>query len=417
MVRMPGYGSCFWADRTSARQRPTYKSFRGTDTADVVIIGGGLTGCAAAHVLAGAGYDVVLLEAERLGGGSTAGSLGAILPEPDASFLSVEATLGRGVARNAWKESRRAALDLAAALRKLPAKRELAPSDLVLASRTPDEVAELRREQAVRKKAGLDAPVLPARAIERELGTDAEMAFRSRGGFVFDPVRAALAMARAAAGAGARVFERSPVTRTRFNRKAATVVLERGRIETELVFVATGEPGRLFSQLRRHVRRLEGYAVATAPLTAEMRRQAGRREAVVCEPGEDPRWLRWLPQDRALFAGMPGKPLSARQPRQRERRRVQRAGELMYEFSVRYPAISGLPADWAWDFPVVATPDGLPWIGPHRNYPFHFFALAFGWHGDALAWWAARAALRALRGQSRKEDDTFGFARYLGGRS
>jgi glycine/D-amino acid oxidase-like deaminating enzyme len=85
----------------------------------------------------------------------------------------------------------------------------------------------------------------------------------------------------------------------------------------------------------------------------------------------------------------------------------------MYELSVRYPEISGLPARWSWDVEVVTTPDGLPWIGPHRNYPFHFFAMAFGWHGDGLAWPAARAALRYFTGAARREDDVLGFARYL----
>jgi glycine/D-amino acid oxidase-like deaminating enzyme len=85
----------------------------------------------------------------------------------------------------------------------------------------------------------------------------------------------------------------------------------------------------------------------------------------------------------------------------------------MYELSLRYPVISGLPAKWGWDLPVCTTQDGLPWIGPHRNYPFHFFALAFGWHGDALAWLAARMALRQFRREARPEDEAFGFVRHL----
>jgi glycine/D-amino acid oxidase-like deaminating enzyme len=97
--------------------------------------------------------------------------------------------------------------------------------------------------------------------------------------------------------------------------------------------------------------------------------------------------------------------------RQQSRETIQRTAQLMYEFSVRYPVISGLPARWGWSVPVVSTTDGLPWIGPHRNYPFHFFSLAFGWHGDGLAWLAAKAALRHFRGEDRKEDRVFGFAR------
>jgi hypothetical protein len=40
--------------------------------------------------------------------------------------------------------------------------------------------------------------------------------------------------------------------------------------------------------------------------------------------------------------------------------------------------------------------------------------MAFGWHGDALAWLAARAALRYFTKASRKDDEALSFARYLG---
>jgi hypothetical protein len=36
-----------------------------------------------------------------------------------------------------------------------------------------------------------------------------------------------------------------------------------------------------------------------------------------------------------------------------------------------------------------------------------------GWHGDALAWLAAKAALRQARGEVRPTDASFGFVRYL----
>ena len=53
-------------------------------------IGGGLTGCTAAGVFAQAGHSVVLLEAGRLASGATAGGIGAIVPQPDAWWRSVE---------------------------------------------------------------------------------------------------------------------------------------------------------------------------------------------------------------------------------------------------------------------------------------------------------------------------------------
>lgn len=407
---MPGYGSKFWAERTADNRRRAYPKFRGKHTADAVIIGGGLTGCTSAYVLARAGLKVMLLEADRLAAGATAGSFGGILPEPDAIFRTAETAAGRRAARIVWDEARKGAVDFAAALKTLPTRSDLAPAPFLINARTPDDALRLRKEQAARRDARVVAPWLAGPAVQAELGTETVGAFQFSGAFVFDPVRAALGLAGAAETAGARIFEHAMAQRTRFTRRYAEVVLASGVIRTRLIIVATGEPGPIVGQLRRHVRRLDGYAVVTEPLSAAMRRETGKHRAVVTEAGGAPHWWRWLPDDRMLFAGAAAKPVG---PRLRDKALVQRTGQLMYELSVRYPVISGLRAQWSWDLPVVTAADGLPWIGPHRNYPFHFLALAFGWHGDSLAWTAARAALRHFKGESRKDDDALGFVRHL----
>jgi glycine/D-amino acid oxidase-like deaminating enzyme len=405
---MPGYGARYWAERTPESRRKSYPTYRGEQTADVVVIGGGLTGATSAYVLAAAGLDVVVLEAARIAAGGTSAGLGVVLPEPDASLRTVEPAAGRRVARLAWTEARRSALDLAALIRRTRVRADLADTVLAINAATPEQGTALRKEQAARKEAGVDAPWLPAAAARQQLGTDSVGAIRVRDAFLIDPVRAAAGLVAAAQAKGARVFERSEVRRTKFTRKHADVILQTGTIRAGLVVVATGEPGGLFASLRRHVRRQWGYAVLTAPLPAAMRREVGRRNTVMTEATAARYWLRWLADDRALFAGGLTDPPSTRQ---RDALVRPRTADLMYELSKRYPAISGLPAAAGWDSAVVSTADGLPWIGPHRNYPFHFFAFAFGMHGEGLAMFAAKAALRFFRGEPRREDTAFSFVR------
>lgn len=407
---MSGYGARYWAERTADNRRKSYPRFRGTETADVVVIGGGLTGCAMAYAIAKAGFDVMLLEAERLATGATAGGLGAILPQPDASFLTVEAGAGRKVARAAWTGAERSAKDFATVLKKLSIKADLYPSSLFIDAVTPADALLLRKEQAARREASMPGPWVTPQLARVELGSESNGAIRLSGAYRFDPVRAALGLANGATSQGAKIFEKSPVLKTRFTRKDAEVVLAGGSLRTRRVVVATGDPGRLFHQLGRHVRRRTGYAVVTEPISAAMKRETGLRTSIVTEPGLEPHWLRWLPDDRALFAGALSRPITAKQ---RDSALVQRTAQLMYEFSVRHPVISGLRAAWSWDVPVVSTPDTLPWIGPHRNYPHHFFAIALGWHGDALAWLAAKAAVRHFKDESLADDEAFGFVRYL----
>jgi glycine/D-amino acid oxidase-like deaminating enzyme len=55
----------------------------------------------------------------------------------------------------------------------------------------------------------------------------------------------------------------------------------------------------------------------------------------------------------------------------------------------------------------------LPYIGPHRNFPRHLFALGLGRHGAGASWLAARVLLRQFAGKPAKGDDHFGFPRIL----
>jgi glycine/D-amino acid oxidase-like deaminating enzyme len=83
----------------------------------------------------------------------------------------------------------------------------------------------------------------------------------------------------------------------------------------------------------------------------------------------------------------------------------------MYGALTMYPAIVGLQPEWGWDAPYGETADGLPYIGPHRNYPRHLFAL--GGAGDSLtgAFLAARILVRALQSEPDKSDLVFGWTR------
>jgi len=401
---VPGHARQYWADRSPNSRRRTYPSCRGDHDADVVVIGGGLTGCMAAYVAAVAGSRVVLIERNRLATGTTPESAGLILPEPDISFRVVESVHGLRVAKASWRQARHGALDLAAVLRRLKVRCDLTPASLVINARSSAAAASLRKEQLARKAAGFDAAWMPSRRTWGEIGSESFGAVRVKDAFTFDPVRAALGLAAAAEHRGVAIFERSEVRRIRFDRKGADVLLADARLRTRQIFVATGSPGALFAPLRRHVRQHTSFAVVTEPLSAPMRREAGRRASVMAEWDETPHWLRWLPEDRALFMGRAGPVVGVRQL---DKALIGQASELMYELSVRYPVISGLPSACAWPQTVTSTVDGLPWIGTHRNFPFHFFALGLGIHGAALSAFAARAAVRALAGEPASDDAAF----------
>jgi glycine/D-amino acid oxidase-like deaminating enzyme len=83
----------------------------------------------------------------------------------------------------------------------------------------------------------------------------------------------------------------------------------------------------------------------------------------------------------------------------------------MYELSVIRPAISGVVPEFSWDVPYSRTIDGVPYYGPHRNYPHHYFAFSGGAGGLGLSFAAARIILRDYQDAADKGDEPFSFTR------
>jgi glycine/D-amino acid oxidase-like deaminating enzyme len=402
------YGRSPWTDRFPRSRVPSYPRLKGSHEIEVVVIGGGLTGCVTAYAFAAAGVRVALVEAAQIGRGATAFSSGWIPDDPGASFVAADQLLGRRAARHGWQAWRRAALDFTSLLRRLDIKCHLEPRPTLIVAATPEQAAHLKREQKIRKEAGLETPSLTARAILAETGIQAAGGIRTREGATIDPYRATVGLAAAAAERGAQIFERTAVCRTKFGRRTADVVLDDGSIRTKRIVVATGRPTELFKSLIRHFWLKSSYAALTAPIPARVRNQLGQREAVVRDVARPPHVIRWVDDERLLIAGADGADVP---PRLRDKTLVQRTGQLMYELSTIYPEISGILPEYGWDQPYALTAEGVPYLGPHRNFPHHLFAFGDASHGVTAAYLASRVLLRHHTGETDAADEAFGFNR------
>jgi glycine/D-amino acid oxidase-like deaminating enzyme len=403
------YGRSPWIDACPKSRVPAHPRHRGTAPAPVVIVGAGLTGCATAYALAAAGIEAVMLEAAQIGRGATSTASGWLSSDPGVSFAAVDEALGLRAARHAFRVWRRAALDFVALLKRLRVRCDLAPQTTLTTAATAEQLARLRREQKVRRGAGLDAPFVRGPLLRAEVGLQAAGAVREREGAVLDPYRAALGLAAAARARGVTIFERSPVRRITFTRRDATVFTAGGSIRTSRIIVTTGVPDALFGSLERHFWFRAAYCALTGPVPAPIRRGLGRRVTVVRDSAEPPHIVRWVGDHRLLVTGAD----SALPPaRQRERLVPQRTMQLMYELSTLYPDISGVMPEYGWEQRYGRTRDGLPYIGPHRNFPHHLFAWGDASHGATGAYLASRILLRHHLGEVDPADEPFAFTRY-----
>ncbi len=400
------YGVRYWLDRFPTSRRPSYPQHRGQLQTEVAIVGGGAIGCVAAYVFAAAGIDVALFESGRVAQGEAAGGSGIVVHEPDTDLHDLIKQHGLRDGRHLYQTGRRGSLEYLSAIRRLRIDCGLQDVDATYAGVGPDGAARLQKEYAARREAGLEVASLKGAALSRATGING-FGLRTHGNATLDPLRATLGFARAAVARGAKIFERSAVRRVKPRRRTVDISTEGGTVTASTVVMATGYPTDDFKPLRRRFVRSHAYAVLTPELPAAIRREMTPQNIVLRDTASPDHWLRWI-GNRVLFLG-------ADQPKVPDRAKdkavVQRAMRLMYELSVLRPAISGTMPEYAWDIEYSRTADGVPYFGPHRNYPHHLFAFGGGPGGIGLTFAAARILLRSYLGKPEKGDEPFSFTR------
>ena len=396
-----------WLSRAHHRQQ--YPALRGRQSADAVIIGGGMTGAGIAQAFAEAGMKVVLLEAGLVGQGSTAASTALLLQETDAEFSALDDRYGAARATRIWELGRRSIHGLLATLRDRDIACDIAERDTLYYTMNPDVVADLHAECRLRRRMGFSASWLTADALRARTGIAGAGAIRSRGNAQLDPYRACVGLLRAAASEGARIFERSAVRRIDTSRTAVAVRTRGGVVAAPRVIVATGYATPTFAPLTGRFEMKHTYVIATRPVTAAERRRLGCGELLLWDTERPYHYARWAPGHRLLLGGN-DRPLL---PPARRKHAFASSTEHLREYLARaLPPLSEIAVEAAWEGLFATTPDGLPYIGPHRRYPRHLFALGYGGNGMTFGLLAARLLLDACRDVENPDLELFAFNRF-----
>jgi gamma-glutamylputrescine oxidase len=242
-----------------------FAPLRGDAAADVVVIGAGVTGCACALRLAQGGASVLVVEADRVASGASGRNGGFASAGTGLGLRDAAAVIGMPAAL-ALHRATEAALDemLALAAARGEADSVRRTGSLWLA--TSGEADEMAAAVAALGAAGVDCRAAPE-LIPPPMRARYPRATFFPGDCELQPARWVRALAGAAAAAGARVRERSPVTAVERHGEGWNVATPAGAVTGRAVVVACdGLLPRLVPELDGVLYPVRGQMLATEPL-------------------------------------------------------------------------------------------------------------------------------------------------------
>jgi glycine/D-amino acid oxidase-like deaminating enzyme len=403
-------GRTIWLGRTPPATQ--YPALRGHHETEVAIVGGGMTGAMIAEAFTRIGAQVIVVDAARVGHGSTAASTALLLQEPDYDLAALSKKYGAARAKRLWQRSTDAARDFINTVRRLRINCDLRELDSLYYTLDDDRATLLQRELRRRRAAGLSGTWLAPPAFARLTGIQHGYAIRTRGNAQLNPLAACLGLIRAAARNGARVFERSAVHRIAQIDGGVRLYTRAGTVDALQVVIATGYATKYFRPLAGRFRMRHTYVLSTHKAGWLERRRLGLRDVMLWDTERPYHYVRWTDDHRLLLGGAdhPVKP-GARHDKQF----ADATEKLRDYFETLYPTLADLGIETAWEGLFAMTPDSLPYIGAHRRYPKHAFALGYGGNGMTFAALAARILVEQWQGLRSKDHDLFAFNRFRDG--
>ncbi|WP_127115277.1 NAD(P)/FAD-dependent oxidoreductase [Shimia sediminis] len=383
-----------WYAATAEMLEP-FAPLRGETKADVCVVGAGYTGLSAALHLAEQGYDVVLLDAHRVGFGASGRNGGQLGSGQRMGQDGLESLLGKEDAHKMWLLAEEAKQVTKGLIEKHDIDCHLKPG-IAHACFSAREVrheheyaAYLQSEYGYDAIEPLDRDQMQAICPSpKYVGGSLDMSAGH-----LHPLAYALGLARACVAAGVRIYENSAVQGLE-KRSPNVVQTDKGRVVAEHVVLAcNGYLGNLDRKVAARVMPINNYIAATRPLSDEELDGVLRRDVAIADSKFVINYFRLSHDKRLLFGG--GETYGYRFPD--DISAVVR--KPMVEI---YPQLRDIEIDYAWGGTLGITMKRMPFFA--RLGSGIISASGYSGHGVGTATHAGMLVAQAIAGQSEGFD-------------
>jgi glycine/D-amino acid oxidase-like deaminating enzyme len=370
---------------------PPRRDLRENLTCDALIVGAGITGSLVAERLTRQGLDVIIVDRELAGRGSTVASTSMLLWEIDRPLRELSELYGFERASRAY----RASLDAVAGLKSLVWRLGIAcdmrdKNSLYLAAE--ESCNSLLEEHRCRARAGLPGDFLDHAALLDRFGFARAGAIVSPGAADADPIKLAHGLLRTSLARGARLFEADAAVFDAAGRAVNVGLANDREIEARAVILATGYvmPDIVCSGVHAVS---SSWAIATRPQPQNI----WHDDTLIWEDADDYLYARTTLAGRIIIGGEDSTDIV--EPEARDRLIPEKSRVLAERLAALWPAAEpDIEFRWAGTFDT--THDGLPLIGPVPGAKGIYAAYGYGGNGITFSFLAARLIGDLIAGRS-----------------
>jgi glycine/D-amino acid oxidase-like deaminating enzyme len=365
----------------------------GEQTADVCVIGAGFTGISTALHLAERGYNVHVVEANKVGWGAS-GRNGGQMIGGIAGEENMAKHLGQDV-EDVFRDLRWAGHEI---IRErvqtygIQCDLKFGYLDVAIKKRHLRDIeADYRRLE--KDKFPHEFQLLSRDETREMIGTDAYIGalLNMRSGHLH-PLNLCVGEARAAVSQGATIYEQSMVVKIEKGSKPR-VVTQQGSVSADIVVLAGNAYHELERKLRGIMFPVNSFIIATEPLPEEMVKTVNPKDLAVCDPNFVLEYFRLSADKRLLFGGRCNYFGSDPEVIKKNLRpRMQRI----------YPQLANVGIDYAWGGTIGVPVNRVPLMG--RISPQIFYCQGYSGHGVNVTHLAGQILADAIAGTVERFD-------------
>ncbi|WP_118195963.1 NAD(P)/FAD-dependent oxidoreductase [Albibacterium indicum] len=392
----------FWLVKNGLIQ--SYPSLKEDLKAEVLIVGGGITGSLIAHQCIADGYNTVLIDKREIAHGSTSATTSMLQYEIDVPLYKLIDLIGENNAVKSYKACYNSIDRLEKIVREIDSTCGFKKKESLYFAASKKDSKWLYEEFEARKKYGLEVSWL----------TDADIRDRYRiqktyGGILskqaasIDAFQFTHDILKYNADKGLRIFDKTDLTAIRYaDNRVYAEVESKQVIEAQKIIYCTGyETTNLIEE--NFVDLFNTYAIVGEQNEDD---QSDLNETLFWNTASPYIYMRTTDDNRLLIGGEDekfGKVTNGRL--------IEKKSEKLKKYINKHLPHYDFTIDFSWAGRFGETKDGNPYIGEHKDFPNSIFVLGFGGNGITFSVIGMDIVSKLLKNQTHELVNIYRFGR------